>query len=242
MANKYSNLLRLALAERQDLRDTLGPDAYSVMEIPPAVQRDIYDKHFIEAYALTDQYVETLLKHTFYEILGPIGSVDKKNAVETVLKCAKHWQKINSGYFEIYRDFKSTRDDLIHKSIYGSDRAKGLQNHKKLATLPELIIKESEEIFMTNIAATTYSIILNELKMLKSLDEIKKLTDDQDFKNALRLWVRISSSRGKEAKVIDSEYLALVNNAIERVVVENPQLPLIESIKNRVKPTGKART
>ncbi len=135
---------------RYDPRKEEGPLAYSkITDIDAWIIQDIDSGHFIEAYAMADQYIDTVIKLSFPEIFynshGKSWN-DRVNA-ETVLQCASSFNLVDKFSFERYRDFKSTRDDLIHKSIFNQTKAKQLTNNSKVKKLPLDTIKTVEDLF-----------------------------------------------------------------------------------------------
>lgn len=137
------------LVIRYDPRKTRGPSAYSEMtDIEAFVRRDLNDGHFIEAYAITDQYVDTVIKLSFPEIFYNFHkNEDSRMNIETVLRCVVGFELADKKIVQRYRDFKSTRDDLTHKSIFNQSKAKQLENISKVGQLPFDVIKIIEELF-----------------------------------------------------------------------------------------------
>lgn len=132
------------------MRKLLGPKAYSQANVLEWVKTDLNNGHYIEAYAITDQYIDTLLKQTFCEIFEN-SSFNKRFTVEYVLRCGVIWHRVNKSFLELYRDFKSTRDDLIHKSIFNQQKAKELENTRKIKDLPIKVIQITESFFENDI-------------------------------------------------------------------------------------------
>lgn len=68
-----------------DPRKTIGLKAYQShvnSNILKVVKQDIAEGHYIEAYSITDQYLDVLLKHMYSDLIGSalppiIQSVDK---------------------------------------------------------------------------------------------------------------------------------------------------------------------
>ena len=156
-SKKYTNSRKeLAKILRIDKRKLLGPKAYSdlvsgVTDILEWIEEDLKQGRFIEAYALTDQYVETLLKRVFFEVFeNEIVKSSQREylKVETVLRILSKLGKLDPNYLEEYRDFKSTRDDLVHKSIFSPEKAKEFENIPKTKSLPAKIIKDTEILFL----------------------------------------------------------------------------------------------
>jgi hypothetical protein len=158
-----------------------------VIYIEKWIDKDLDEGNFIEAYAITDQYVETALKLCFPEVFQDFYKKDtNKMSVEVVLRCAVGLNIIDKKLLQIYRDFKSTRDDLIHKSIFNQKKAKQLQNSDKVRELPSKIIEYTEEIFHKR----SLHVYLHFLKNPGDNEEM--LTD------FVLMWYRIWKKQGRD--------------------------------------------
>jgi hypothetical protein len=136
-------------SRRGDLRKVMGASAYSKMRnVADYIKKDIDGGHFIEAYAITDQYVDTVIKYCFPEIFHASKDNDlSKMSVETALRFTVKLKIVGVNILQTYRDFKSTRDDLIHKSIFNQKNTGQLRNNGKVKGLPFQIIEAVEELF-----------------------------------------------------------------------------------------------
>ena len=139
-------------------RQFLGPKAYSESPIENVlnwIENDLNKGRFIEAYALTDQYVETILKYalfdyvSLFDCLYSLETLTKRIKLKTALKALKKVKVLPCNLFEVYEDFKKTRNDLVHKSIFYPEKAKQLKNDKKVKKLPLKIIQLSDKFFFS---------------------------------------------------------------------------------------------
>ena len=63
------------------------------------IKRDLRDGKFIEAFAICDQYVDTVIKICFPEVFHETG--DNRLNVETVLRIAVSLKIINSDFLTL---------------------------------------------------------------------------------------------------------------------------------------------
>ncbi len=140
-----------ALKKKGLFRKILGPKAYRDIfldldvYITNLVKNDLKEGYFIEAYTLTDQYIETVLKYSFYRFFSEFKSENLK--FKSALKALVIFKKINKSFFDLYTDFKQTRNDLVHASIFHFERTRELLNVKKVKNLPLKVIDKVDLIF-----------------------------------------------------------------------------------------------
>ncbi len=170
---------------RYDSRKVNGPSGYSKMtDVERYVEKDIADGHFIEAYAVSDQYVDSIIKFCFPEIFfNAIKREDGKITVETALRCAACFGLVEDKVIDMYRDFKSTRDDLIHKSIFNHSKAKQLKNVPKIKKLPFDIIKATEKLFHSRVLPAYTYYLKNKIPVTEGF---------------IPMWLRIWGKQGRD--------------------------------------------
>lgn len=203
-----SNLIKqrkLDWYPRYDPRKIKGAIAYGdMLDVEMWVKKDLSDGKFIEAYALTEQYVDMTLKFCFPDVF-----FEKKNneklSVETVLRCSISLNQkiVDKKLLDFYRDFKSTRDDLMHNSLFNQKKAKQLINKKKVNDLPLTTINFVQEFFKKR-AYDTYVFFLlkhevqNVVKGQKELTIINYFESNQYLQDFFLVWGSILEKEGKE--------------------------------------------
>jgi len=148
MSKLNNKKARKELAKITDFRFIIGSKAYSQSSIENVlnwIKNDLSKGFFIEAYALTEQYIEIVLKYALFGYLYFPRMMTMK--LETALRISKESKVLPEKLFNLYTDFKSTRNNLIHKSIFYPEKAKQLKNTNKVKKLPLEIIQESERFF-----------------------------------------------------------------------------------------------
>lgn len=203
--NKIIKQRELDWYPRYDPRKIKGALAYGEMrDVEMWVKKDLSDGKFIEAYAITEQYVDMTLKFCFPDVF-----FEKKNneklSVETVLRCSISLNQkiVDKKLLDFYRDFKSTRDDLMHNSLFNQKKAKQLTNKKKVNYLPLSTIDFVQEFFKKR-AYNTYVFFLlkpelkNFIKGKKELNIIKNLEIPEYFQDFYLIWGSILEKEGKE--------------------------------------------
>lgn len=147
--------LMLGFASNDPRLKRIIADGYSeiVHNLEKVIKGDLESGHAIEAYAFTDQYFQTVIKLSFPQIFFP-AKFKNKISVEDFLRTFKEDKRFSDEYKILgrYRDFKSTRDDLVHKSLFSGKKVKGLFNQKKVEKTPFEIIDRVEHIFLKNIS------------------------------------------------------------------------------------------
>ena len=127
------------------IRKIIGPKAYSQTNILEWVKSELEGGHFIEAYALTDQYIETLVKRLFDD--GTREYWKKKIPIEILFRWNLSSCKIRKAFLDNYIDFKMIRNDLVHNAIFNNNKYKRLIDTKKIKELPFKIISDTELFF-----------------------------------------------------------------------------------------------
>jgi len=127
------------------MRKELGPKAYSQASILEWVKSDLGGGYYIEAYAIADQYIETLIRQLFDD--GTKEYWDRNFSVETSFRCSLSLGKIKKDFLDEYLDFKKIRNDLVHNAIFNRNEYKRLKNLKKVKKLPSRIILGVELFF-----------------------------------------------------------------------------------------------
>jgi len=181
--------IELILKERYDPREILGVRAYKEMtDVEEWARKDLKDGHLIEAYAITDQYIDAVIKLSFPEIFyDSYCKEDNKINIGTVLYCFTNFKSVDKKIFQQYRLFKKTRGVLVHKSIFYPKQAKRLKCLSVVKKLPFDIIKDVEELFGKRVIEAYLYFIKNK----------KKLNNDLMYKNFFVMWHRIWKKQGK---------------------------------------------
>lgn len=212
MNEKRRNVIKEALSKgiiRYDPRKTDGPKAYDSMKnVEVWIKHDLREGNFIEAYSICDQYVDTVVKICFPEIFH--SKDDDRLNVETVLRLSVPLKIIGEHFLLLYRDFKSTRDDLIHKSVFNQKTAKQLQNNKKIEALPLQVIKEARSLFKSRFEHVLkfYTDSFDDTQIREKGRRWKLYSYielDETFRTFVLIWYRILAN---ESKDIFSEMLS----------------------------------
>lgn len=182
--------IEMILEGRYNPREIEGVQAYEKMtDVEKWVRRDLSKGYAIEAYAITDQYIDTVIKLSFPEIFyDSYRKEDNKINIETVLRCFTNFGLANKKIFQQYRLFKKTRGDLVHKSIFNQKQAKRLKDLSRVKKLPFNIIKEVEELFNKRVIVAHSYFIKNK----------KELNNDLMYDDFFVMWHRIWKKQGKD--------------------------------------------
>lgn len=202
-----SNLIRqrkLDWYPRYDPRKIKGAIAYGDMrDVEVWVKNDLSDGKFIEAYAITDQYIDIILRFCFPDVFFE-NKNNEKLSVETVLRCSISLNQkiVDKKLLDFYRDFKGTRDDLIHKSIFHQSKARQLTNKKKVNDLPLSMINFAQEFFKKRAYNTyTFFLLKPEVKRQKESTIINYFESNQYWQDFFLIWKNVLEKEGKEISV-----------------------------------------
>ncbi len=163
------------------------------------IKRDLRDGKFIEAFAICDQYVDTVIKICFPEVFHETS--DNRLNIENVLRIPTTLKIINGKFLTLYRDYKSTRDHLVHKSIFYPHKAQQLQNTNKIKSLPSQIIKESQQFFRVRLDHIfkyyTDNLLNRPPKDKKRWKLYSYIEQDESFRMFIILLYRIQADENK---------------------------------------------
>jgi hypothetical protein len=131
-----------------EIRKISGPISYNDKfggDILEWVKNDIENGRFIEAYALTEQYIEGLMKKVFDD--GDKNYWDKRAgriSIKAILFTLLSLDKIDKNYFRQYCKFKAIRNDLVHNAVFNFNKYGRLKNTKEVKKIPIEIITSTE--------------------------------------------------------------------------------------------------
>lgn len=185
---------------------------YTDRDVLSLVQKKIKNGNYIEAYSITDQYVDEIFSRIIIVKKENIEKIREKINVIQIVRYMDKFELINNydtDYLSFLKKFKKKRNELVHYSIH----AKPIVINRELKSMPVNIILRTDlfylDFLIDLIRFDKEKLYKNDHKKLLNRNE-QRLRYFLDF--LLNLYsISLKQTRNKQKSVRDfSDYLTRV--------------------------------
>lgn len=141
---------------------------YTTNDVLSLVEEKIKNGNFIEAYAITDQYIAEMVSRLLVVNKGELAKIRETINVIKTLDIMMRLRVVDGAYrdyIELVKSFKKTRNKLVHNSIY----SKSLRINRTIKSLPRKIIMKID-LFYFDTAINLLRLDVDKLKKKGKVD------------------------------------------------------------------------